>query len=149
MEIEKEIVQSKFKSPMHKGVVNIIFTSNWLHSRQSKVLKPFGLTSQQYNILRILRGQHPKPASITLLTERMLDKMSNASRLVEKLLKKKYVERSICPDDRRQVNVVINESGLELLRRLEELMADMDRELGALTDEEYETLSNLLDRLRG
>lgn len=149
MEIEKEIFQSKFKSPLQKSVINIIYTSGWLNSRQSKTLKPYGLTSQQYNILRILRGQHPKPASITLLTERMLDKMSNASRLVEKLVAKKLVERTICPTDRRQVNVVINEAGLQLLADLDSSMDLMEATGMGLTDEELETLSNLLDRLRG
>ncbi|MEY3441842.1 MAG: hypothetical protein RLZZ519_123 [Bacteroidota bacterium] len=149
MEIEKEIVQAKFKSSLQKGIVNIIYTSNWIHSRQAKVLKPFGLTIQQYNILRILRGQHPNPASITLLTERMLDKMSNASRLVEKLLAKGYVQRSVCPSDRRQVNVVISETGLEMLKQMEQVLDSFETNLQSLTDEELETLSNLLDRLRG
>lgn len=149
MEIEKEIFQSKFKSPLQKSVVNIIFTSNWLGLRQTRLLKPYGLTTQQYNILRILRGQHPNPASITLLTERMLDKMSNASRLVEKLVSKKLVERTICPSDRRQVNVVINDAGLGLLSRLDDTMDDLEGEGTHLTDSEHEMLSNLLDRLRG
>lgn len=149
MEIEKEIVQAKFKSPLQKGIVNIIYTSNWIHSRQAKVLKPFGLTIQQYNILRILRGQHPNPASITLLTERMLDKMSNASRLVEKLLLKGYCQRTVCPSDRRQVNVVISESGLEMLKQMEQVLDQFEGSMRNLSDDEMETLSNLLDRLRG
>jgi DNA-binding MarR family transcriptional regulator len=149
MEIEKEIFQSKFKSSLQKSVVNIIYTSNWLSLRQARLLKPFGLTTQQYNILRILRGQHPNPASITLLTERMLDKMSNASRLVEKLVSKKLVERTICPSDRRQVNVVINDAGLELLSRLDGTMDDLEGEGMQLSETELELLSNLLDRLRG
>lgn len=149
MEIDREIVQSKFKSPLQKAVVNILFTSSWFHSRQAKVLKPFGVTSQQYNILRILRGQHPNPATITLLTERMLDKMSNASRLVEKLLAKGLVERSVCPSDRRQAHVVINEAGLALLKKMEEVMDNSEKGIGQLTDQELETLSHLLDKLRG
>ena len=149
MEIEKEIVQAKFKSPLQKGIVNIIFTSNWIHSRQAKVLKPFGLTIQQYNILRILRGQLPNPASITLLTERMLDKMSNASRLVEKLLAKGYVERTVCPSDRRQVNVLITEAGIALLAQMEQALDRLENAPHNLSDSELEMLSNLLDRLRG
>ena len=149
MEIEKEIVQVKFKSPLQKGIVNIIFTSNWIHSRQAKVLKPFGLTIQQYNILRILRGQLPNPASITLLTERMLDKMSNASRLVEKLLAKGYVERTVCPSDRRQVNVLITEAGIALLAQMEQALDRLENAPHNLSDSELEMLSNLLDRLRG
>ena len=149
MEIEKEIVQSKFKDPLHKAVVNILYTGNWINWQESAVLKPFGLTGQQYNILRILRGQHPKPATITLLTERMLDKMSNASRLVDKLQAKGLVERHTCPSDRRQANVLINEAGLALLLEMDAALGEIDRRLGSLTDAELEQLSNLLDRLRG
>ncbi|MBK9452047.1 MAG: MarR family transcriptional regulator [Bacteroidetes bacterium] len=149
MEIEKEIVQAKFKSPLQKGIVNIIYTSNWIHSRQAKVLKPFGITIQQYNILRILRGQHPNPASITLLTDRMLDKMSNASRLVEKLLAKGYVERTVCPSDRRQVNVLITPVGLAILPQLENVLDQVEGNVHNLSDDELEMLSSLLDRLRG
>lgn len=149
MEIEKEIVQSKFKSPLHKAVVNLLFTSSWLSYKQSSHLKPFGLTMQQYNILRILRGQHPKPATITLLTERMIDKMSNASRLVDKLQAKGLVDRSICPSDRRQAHVIINTAGLELLLRMDKALDEADASLGQLGDAELEQLSNLLDRLRG
>ncbi len=149
MEIEKEIVQRKFKNPLHKAVVNIIFTSNWLNSQESHRLKPFGVTIQQYNILRILRGQHPNPATITLLTERMLDKMSNASRLVDKLQAKGLVERHTCPSDRRQANVLITDIGLERLTEMDVSMAVLDDRMGSLSDEELGTLSNLLDRLRG
>ena len=85
MRLEDEIVQSKFESEEQKAVINIIYTSDWLNAIHSGLMKPYGLTQPQFNILRILRGQHPNPATIRLLTERMLDKMSNASRLVEKL----------------------------------------------------------------
>ena len=109
MRIEDEIVQAKFENPLQKAVVNIVYTNNWLNRNMSKGLKPFDLTIQQYNILRILRGQLPKAASITLLTERMIDKMSNASRLVEKLVAKELVNRQVCPEDRRQVEVMISD----------------------------------------
>lgn len=149
MEIEKEIVQSKFKSPLHKAVVNILYTGNWLNSREAVVLKPFGVTIQQYNILRILRGQHPNPATITLLTERMLDKMSNASRLVDKLEAKGLVHRSTCPSDRRQANVLISDAGLTMLAAVDQIHEEIDSRQNYLNNEELETLSNLLDRLRG
>lgn len=150
MEIEKEIVQSKFKNALQKAIVNILFTGNWLNSHEASVLKPYGLTIQQYNILRILRGQHPKPATISLLTERMLDKMSNASRLVDKLLAKGLVDRHICPSDRRQANVLINDKGLALLLEMDTVIDRLDNTMGNhLSDAELETLSHLLDRLRG
>lgn len=150
MELEKEIVQKKFKSEHQKAVVNVMYTANWLSATHSGFLKPYGLTLQQFNILRILRGQHPNPASIRLLTERMLDKMSNASRLVEKLRQKGYVERTICEDDRRQVNVVITNTGLELLADLDTHLEDQEAELkNSLTEEDAKTLNRILDTLRG
>ena len=149
MEIEKAIVQSKFKNPLEKAVVNIIYTSSWLNSQESSSLKPYGVTIQQYNILRILRGQHPNPATITLLTERMLDKMSNASRLVDKLQAKGLVDRKTCPSDRRQASVLINDAGLAKLLEMDGAMSMVDEHLGKLTDQELELLSDLLDRLRG
>ena len=89
MRIEDEIKQKSFKSKKEKALVNLVFTYNWIKEKRSKTYKEFGLSSQQFNILRILRGQHPNAASVKLLTERMLDKMSNASRLVDKLLEPK------------------------------------------------------------
>jgi DNA-binding MarR family transcriptional regulator len=91
MELEKEINQKKFRSPAHKLAVNLIYTFNWLNEYQVNLLKPFDITLQQFNVLRILRGQHPQPVNIKLIRERMLDKMSDASRIVEKLRLKKLV----------------------------------------------------------
>src|SRR5688572_20535772 len=101
MKLEEEIRQGKFKSEHHKAVLNIIYTAGWLNGIHTRILKKYGISPQQFNILRILRGQHPKPATINLLIERMLDKMSNASRLVDKLKVKGLVERRQCDQDRR------------------------------------------------
>jgi len=107
------------------------------------------LTIQQYNVLRILRGQFPNPIKVSDITERMLDKMSNASRLVDKLVAKKLVLRTECPSDRRAVDVVITEKGLELLKQLDDRQGDWDTLLqDKLTSDEATTLSHLLDRLR-
>jgi len=149
MEIGKEIKQSKFRNEHQKMLINILFTSGWLGSMHSCNLKPYGISSQQYNILRILRGQHPKPATINLLIDRMLDKNSNASRLVEKLRLKKLVDRATCEDDRRAVNVIITEKGLDLLTELEKMENTMFRELKNLTEKEAEQVNTLLDKLRG
>src|SRR5687768_15575147 len=111
MELEKEIQQSKFQNEYQKLLLNIIFTASWLNLRNTQRLKPYGISPQQYNILRILRGQYPKSATVTLLTERMLDKSSNASRLVEKLRMKQLLDRCEGPEDRRAVNVRITDKG--------------------------------------
>lgn len=150
MSIETDIKQTApFQSPYHRVMVNLMYTSNWVADSQMRVLKPFGLTLQQYNVLRILRGQHPNPVKVSDITERMLDKMSNASRLVDKLVAKKLVLRTECPSDRRAVDVVITDQGLALLKRLDVHQAKWDEmQGGKLTDEEAIYLSQLLDRLR-
>lgn len=150
MEIGKEIKQSKFRNEYHKMVVNILFTSSWLNSLHTAGLKPYGISTQQYNLLRILRGQHPKPATVNLLIDRMLDKSSNASRLVEKLRLKKLVERAVCPEDRRAVNVVITQKGLDLLQELDKLEQRLSKDFGmVLSEKEAQQLNALLDKLRG
>jgi DNA-binding MarR family transcriptional regulator len=148
MKLEDEISQTKFKSEYLKAALNIIYTSNWFTSQHSAKLKPHGITQQQYNILRILRGQHPNPASIKLLKERMMDKMSDASRLVEKLRLKGLLERKICKADRRNVDVVITPKGLDLLTSLDHL-DDNFKDIIALNKDEVHQLNELLDKLRG
>ena len=149
MSIEDDIKQEKFSSAHNKAIVNIMFTGNWLVSSQNHILRPHGISVQQYNILRILRGQTPQPISINSLISRMLDKMSNASRLVEKLRQKGYVERAVCPDDRRQVDVFITESGLNFLAKVDVDIKKLEASIGDLSDEEFELLSQLLDKVRG
>lgn len=148
MRLEKEIKQQKFKNEFNKAVINIIYTSGWLNTIITQRLKPFGISTQQFNILRILRGQHPKPATIQLIQERMLDKMSNASRLVEKLRVKKMLERKTCPEDRRAANVLITETGLEVLNKIEELDNSWDQNFNKLSDSDLEKLNKLLDSFR-
>lgn len=151
MKIEEEINQQRpFKDMYQKVGVNILFTASWLSKLQTDVLKPYGLSVQQFNILRILRGMRGKPATVKLLTERMIDKTSNASRLVEKLQRKGLVLRKSCKQDRRRVDIYIEEEGLKVLAeasaKLEAQMADCMSHLEA---EEAGQLSDLLDQLRG
>lgn len=149
MEIGEAIKQKQFKSARQKAVINILYTASWLNAESTRMMKPFGISAQQFNLLRILRGQHPNPASIGLIQERMLDRMSNASRLVEKLRVKKLVERKACDEDRRQVDVFITKKGLELLAKLDVLMKEQEEQQHHFTEAEAEQLSALLDRFRG
>ncbi len=149
MKIEDEIKQSKFQNEYHKLGVNLSYTTNWLTRIVTQDLKPYKLTPQQFNVLRILRGQHPNPATINLITERMLDKMSNASRLVDKLFKKGLVERQQCPQDRRQVDVVITQKGQDLLAKIDEQTNGWNQLLEHVTLEEAKTMNMLLDKMRG
>ncbi len=148
MSLEKDIKQSHFKSSYTKAVINIVYTNNWLTSMQMEIFKPHDLTLQQYNVLRILRGQYPHPITVIAIIERMLDKMSNASRLVDKLLVKDLVVRQVCPDDRRAVDVVITQKGLDLLLELDVLQNRWEEQLHNLTEDEALQLSNLLDKMR-
>jgi len=149
MRLEEEIKQHRFHNQYHKAVVNIIFTNNWLAARQTEILRPHGITMQQYNVLRILRGQYPKPATIKMIKERMLDKMPDASRIVEKLRTKGLVERNARPSDRRNVDVIITPKGLELLSKTDVPEERLEDRLCTLNTEEITTLNNLLDKLRG
>jgi DNA-binding MarR family transcriptional regulator len=149
MKIEEAIQQKKFISEHQKAHLNILYSASWLGQRTTSLLKPYGLTWQQFNVLRILRGRHPEPATVKLLTERMIDKMSNASRLVDKLLSKGLVKRTTSKEDRRRVDVSITEEGLELLEEASQHLEDgMNFEKGHLTCDEAEMLNNLLDKLR-
>jgi DNA-binding MarR family transcriptional regulator len=150
MSIEKDIKQQKpFKSPYQKLVVNILFTNNWMNSDHMNILKPYDLTAQQYNVLRILRGQYPNPITVNGIIERMLDKMSNASRLVDKLLTKEFASRCDNKDDRRACDVRITQKGLDVLKEIDVLQENWETSFSNLTPEEAESLSNLLDKLRG
>jgi DNA-binding MarR family transcriptional regulator len=149
MKIEDEIKQKKFRNETHKLLINLLFTGSWVTNLNMQFLKPFGITPQQYNILRILRGQHPSAATINLLQERMLDRMSNASRLVEKLRVKGLVERCVSKGDRRAVDVVITEKGLTLLKEIDVLDDEFDSKLRNVDHHETKMLNDLLDKLRG
>jgi DNA-binding MarR family transcriptional regulator len=149
MRLEEEIKQKKFRNENQKLAVNIIFTHGWLSSHQSKLFNRFDVTATQYNILRILRGQHPDPVSINVLKERMLDKMCDVSRLVERLRKKGWVERKICEEDRRRVDVSITKEGLMLLEKMDRYNESFDDLLSNISETEARQLNELLDKLRG
>ncbi|MFY0600501.1 MAG: MarR family transcriptional regulator [Cyclobacteriaceae bacterium] len=148
MGISEDIKQKKFKSELNKAIVNIIYTNGWLQQKQAKIFKPYSLTIPQFNVLRILRGQFPKASTINLLIERMLDKSSNASRIVDKLESKGLVERKQCPSDRRAVDVFISQEGLDLLNKIDDGMEQWESQIQNMTDDEYIQLNQLLDKLR-
>ena len=148
MKIEEEIKQKKFKDDYQKLVVNLLYTSNWMNAQFELLFKNSGITLQQYNVLRILRGQYPKPSSIKLIKERMLDRMSDASRIVDKLVLKKLVIRNQCPNDRRSVDVVISEDALNLLQTMDVLDEKAKEILKSLSKTEIIVLNDLLDKLR-
>uniref|UniRef100_UPI0040485574 MarR family winged helix-turn-helix transcriptional regulator n=1 Tax=Algoriphagus sp. TaxID=1872435 RepID=UPI0040485574 len=147
--IEKAIKQSEFKDSYNKVVVNLLYTHSYLVNFQTAVLKPMDLSPEQYNVLRILRGHQGKPATIAAIQERMLNTMSNASRLVDKLKIKGLVKREECPENRRKVDVLITDKGLQLLESLEPQIATANKKAVQLEENEVAHLNNLLDKLRG
>ncbi len=148
MEIEKEIKQKSFKSEYHKLAVNLSFTNSWLNMQYIKVFRSFGISQQQFNVLRILKGQYPNPSSLILIRERMMDKSSNASRLIDKLEAAGYTKRKQCPDNRRKVDITITEKGMKLLEEINPQVDKLKSTLGNLSIEEAKTLNQLLDKLR-
>ncbi len=148
MRLEEDIRQKKFETIYHKLAVNLHFTDSWLRTKEHKVLKKYGLSAQQYNVLRILKGQHPNPSTLVLIRERMIDRESNASRLIDKLNDAGLTNRVMCKKDRRRVDITITEKGLQLLEKVNPEIRQLTEKLNTITTEEAETLNNLLDKLR-
>ncbi|HYJ37001.1 MAG TPA: MarR family transcriptional regulator [Chitinophagaceae bacterium] len=147
MSIEKDISQRKFNSEFQKVMVNMIYTHNWMMERMKLFFEKADLTPQQFNILRILRGAG-QPLSTLQIRQRMLDKMSDTSRIVDRLIKKGLTKKVICKSDRRLVDVTISEKGLKLLEKLDEMQPDLDGILQNLDESEASQLNNLLDKIR-
>ena len=148
MTIEEAIKQKSFGNEIEKGIVNLIFTANHFHSVNQKRLKTHGISPEQYNVLRILRGSNPKKLSVLEISSRMLDRNSNATRLVEKLRLKNLLERKVCPNDRRQVDIGITIEGLALLQTLDVEMNAWFENYKGINKEEAIQLSLLLDKMR-
>src|SRR6185436_4387986 len=148
MSIENDIHQTKFNSEYHKMSVNLIYTYNWAMERAKRFFEKADLTMQQYNILRILRGAG-KPLSTLQIRQRMLDKMSDTSRIVDRLVVKGLVKKNTCPEDKRLVDVSISDKGKKLLEKFDKCEAEMDAVFGSLTEAEVKTLNKILDKIRG
>jgi MarR family transcriptional regulator, 2-MHQ and catechol-resistance regulon repressor len=149
MSIEKEIKSTIKLQKNQKTVINLEYTSNWLKEKSLVFFKDYDLSSEQYNVLRILRGQKGKPANLCTIQERMLNKMSNTTRLVDKLINKELVTRQICESNRRKIEIYITKKGLMLLAELDSVVTANNMEITKnLNTNELETLNKLLDKLR-
>ena len=147
MDLEKEINQSKFRNEYQKSTINLIYTYNWITERINKVFDQWNITSQQFNILRILRGAGV-PLSTLQIRQRMLDRMSDTSRIVDRLIIKDLVKKSTCKEDRRLVDVIITDKGQKLLEKLDTYNEQLDALMKNLTEAEAKTLNELLDKIR-
>lgn len=149
MTLEEEVKQKKFASEHQKASINILFTGSWLYNLNAAHLKEFGITPEQFNVLRILRGSHPQAMMLAEIAGRMIDKNSNCTRLVEKLRLKGLVDRTICENNRRQVDISITERGLALLKKIDADGPAWTDTLKAITKAEAQELNRILDKLRG
>jgi DNA-binding MarR family transcriptional regulator len=147
MSLEKDINQSKFRNEYQKSVVNIVYTYNWMTEQLKQVFEKEDLTMQQFNILRILRGNNG-PLSTLQIRERMLDKMSDTSRIVDRLIIKGFVKKSVCKTDKRLVDVFITDKGKKILAKLDKAEDDMDNIIDSISVAEAKTLNKILDKLR-
>jgi DNA-binding MarR family transcriptional regulator len=149
MTLEKDISQRNFRNLNQKSMVNLIFTYHWVVEKIKDLLSAENITLQQYNILRILRGSYPEPLSTLQIRDRMLDKMSDTSRIVDRLVVKGLAQKNISKTDKRLVDVRITEVGRTLLAKLDLHNDELDSIANALSEEEMNVLNNLLDKLRG
>ncbi|MEQ8323795.1 MAG: MarR family transcriptional regulator [Vicingaceae bacterium] len=148
MKIEDAIKQSKFRDEFEKADINLLFTANWMNSEMHRQLKPYDISQQQFNILRILRGQKGNPAPLKLITERMMDKMSNTSRLVDKMYLKGLLNRQTCADNRRQVEIKLTEAGLKVCNQVSDMVDQNRIKNRRLDEDEAAELNRLLDKMR-
>ena len=148
MGIDKDIQQAKFRNSRQKAGINLIYTLAWMKEKTKVIFDSEDITSQQFNILRILRGSFPEPLSTLQIRERMLEKMSDTSRIVDRLITKGLVKKLICKDDRRLVDVIITEKGKKMLERLDARQDEIDGVLGNLSEKDANVLSDLLDKIR-
>lgn len=149
MKIEEALKSNVEMENSKKVVLNIIYTQNIINESMSEILKPYDLSGEQYNVLRILRGQKGSPANMCIIQERMLAKTSNTTRLVDKLLLKKFVTREVCPENRRKIEVLITQNGLDALSELDPKVIEHENKFAKnLTNIELEQLNNLLEKFR-
>lgn len=149
MELQKEVKSSKFENVFQQALVNVFFTYQWANLKVKDALSPYGITQQQFNVLRILRGQFPNPCTINLLKSRIIDKMSDTSRIVDRLVQKDYVIKSTNENDKRALDILISEKGLELLAKLDVEVDFSEFVRNNISGEEAEQLNFLLDKFRG
>lgn len=148
MKLEDEIKQVQFKTEHHKLMINLLYTTSWLQRMQSAVLRPHDVTPEQYNILRILRGSKGDNMSLNDISCRMIDRASNTSRLIDKLVLKKWAVRNICPEDRRQSEIAITEKGLEVLEKLQRPIDDIAEQFGFISVNDCKKFNQALDEIR-
>ena len=149
MKIEDIVKSNNAIALEKKTLLNIMYSQNVISEKFNEVLKPFDLSAEQFNVLRILRGQNGKAVNMCMIQERMIAKTSNTTRLVDKLLLKELVTREICSENRRKMEITITQKGMDLLKQLDSLVISHEKSFAKnLTDSELTTLNKLLEKFR-
>ena len=149
MKIEQAIQQASFDNSLHKAVINLVYTSNWMRDKQNQLFKPYGILPQHFNVMKILKGKHPELVSPSYVKEVMLDKAPDLTRLVDKLVQKGWASRKQCEQNRRMVEIGLTDKGVKVLEVLnEQVKANAASLQNRLTETEAEQISDLLDKLR-
>ncbi len=149
VKIEQAIQQASFDNSLHKAVINLVYTSNWMRDKQNQLFKPYGILPQHFNVMKILKGKHPELVSPSYVKEVMLDKAPDLTRLVDKLVQKGWASRKQCEQNRRMVEIGLTDKGVKVLEVLnEQVKANAASLQNRLTETEAEQISDLLDKLR-
>jgi DNA-binding MarR family transcriptional regulator len=149
MNIKEEIKQTRFRNNYQEATINIIYSSGWLANKHKDFFSKFGITAQQFNILSILKGQQPNKISGADIKSRMMDKNSDVSRLLDRLILKELIVKRKCPNDKRAADIEISNNGLELLEAIHANIHELDSMLSKITEQEAKQLSTILDKIRG
>jgi DNA-binding MarR family transcriptional regulator len=149
MDIKQLIKQENFRDNYHKAMINLFYTSNFFRDAHVHIFKKYKIQGQHFNVLRILKGKHPEPVSPGYIKEVILDKGRDLTRLIDKLVELKWVSRKICEDNKRRMNINLTAKGLEVVEKITNELVMVDQKIKHLSEEEYEQLSNLLDKMRG
>ena len=148
-EIKELIKQTKFESSFQKAQINLIYTFNDYYERTNRIFRKYGILAQHFNVLKIVKGKHPDPVNPSYILDVMLDKGRDLTRLVDKLVEMKLLQRTVCDENKRKKNLNITEKGLELVKNLESELKEWSQNNNKLSVEEAEQLSSLLDKFRG
>lgn len=149
MKIENAIKQNKFESAQQKAMINLMYTANWLRDEQAELFRSYDLLPQHYNVLRIVKGKHPQPVSPSDIKDVMIDKGNDVTRLVDKLVKLKLVDRNLCPENRRKIDITLTKQGIKFIDEIAKQLQPKFKLIKArLTEKEAELLSDLLDKIR-
>jgi len=148
MKLEEVLKTSNFRDARHKATLNILYTSYWLKTAMSQYIKELGITAEQFNVLRILKGKHPQPMCVKDIAGRMIEKNSNVPRILDRLVLKQLADREPNAEDKRETLISLTEKGLALLLSTNDMIDQVDNELLGITNQEAEILNELLEKFR-